>query len=101
MIAFLPALRQNGEFYFSCLYMRDSIGLIALNKDRLLLGKRIVRYRTVLQTSSVYSHWQRANRVREYPSSDREKGETTSLPLLYFGHGIQADEGSLQWATDL
>ena len=41
------------------------------------------------------------NRVREYPSSDSEKGETTSLPLLCFGHGIQADEGSLQWAADL
>jgi hypothetical protein len=41
------------------------------------------------------------NRVREYPSPDREKGETTSLPLLCFVHRIQADESSLQWAADL
>jgi|HubBroStandDraft_4_1064222.scaffolds.fasta_scaffold11350_5 hypothetical protein len=41
------------------------------------------------------------NRVREYPSPDREKGKTTSVPLLCFGHRIQADEGSPQWAADL
>jgi hypothetical protein len=41
------------------------------------------------------------NRLPEYPSPDSEKDGTTSLPLLCFGHGIQTDEGSLQWATDL
>jgi hypothetical protein len=41
------------------------------------------------------------NRGRQYPSPDGEKRETTSLPLLCFGHGIQADEGSFQWAANL
>src|ERR1035441_5304209 len=36
---FFPALRHNGEFYFSFLYIKNSIGRVALNKDRLLLGK--------------------------------------------------------------
>src|SRR5439155_3764509 len=37
---FLPALRHNGEFYLSFLYIKNSIGRVALNKDRLLFGKR-------------------------------------------------------------
>src|SRR5690242_7670005 len=37
---FLPALRHNGEFYLSFLYVKNSIGRVALNKDRLLFGKR-------------------------------------------------------------
>jgi len=36
---FLPALRHNGELHFSCLYIKNSIGRVALNKDRLLFGK--------------------------------------------------------------
>src|SRR5581483_5215190 len=36
---FLPALRHNGEFYLSFLYIKNSIGRVALNKDRLLFGK--------------------------------------------------------------
>src|ERR1700687_3531937 len=36
---FLPDLRHNGEFYLSFLYVKNSIGRIALGKDRLLFGK--------------------------------------------------------------
>jgi hypothetical protein len=36
---FLPALGQNGQFYFSFLYVKDSIGRVALRKDRLFFGK--------------------------------------------------------------
>src|ERR1700687_4391777 len=36
---FLPALRHNGESYVSFLYIKNSVRRIALNKDRLLLGK--------------------------------------------------------------
>src|ERR1700737_5641781 len=36
---FLPVLRHNGESYLSFLYIKNSIGRIALNEDRLLLGK--------------------------------------------------------------
>jgi hypothetical protein len=36
---FLPALRHNGEFYLSFLYVKNSIGGVALSKDRLLFGK--------------------------------------------------------------
>src|SRR6202790_389623 len=36
---FLPDLRHNGEFYLSFLYIKNSIGGVALSKDRLLLGK--------------------------------------------------------------
>ena len=38
-IVALPALRHNGEFYLSFLYVKNSIGRVALNKDRLLFGK--------------------------------------------------------------
>src|SRR5438094_7535329 len=36
---FLPNRRHNGEFYLSFLYIKNSIGRVALNKDRLLFGK--------------------------------------------------------------
>src|ERR1700720_963898 len=36
---FLPDLRHNGEFYLSFLNVKNSIGRIALSKDRLLFGK--------------------------------------------------------------
>ncbi|MGA8342000.1 MAG: hypothetical protein WB781_08690, partial [Candidatus Sulfotelmatobacter sp.] len=36
---FLPGLRHNGELYLSCLYIKNSIGRVALNKDYLLFGK--------------------------------------------------------------
>src|SRR5208282_234877 len=36
---FLPDLRYNGEFHLSFLYIKNSIGRVALNKDRLLFGK--------------------------------------------------------------
>jgi hypothetical protein len=36
---FLPELRHNGEFYLSFLYIKNSIGRVALSKDRLLFGK--------------------------------------------------------------
>ena len=36
---FLPALRHNGESYLSFLYIKNSIRWVALNEDRLLLGK--------------------------------------------------------------
>jgi hypothetical protein len=36
---FLPDLRHNGEFYLSFLNIKNSIGRIALSKDRLLFGK--------------------------------------------------------------
>ena len=36
---FLPDLRHNGEFYLSFLYIKNSIGRVALSKDRLLLEK--------------------------------------------------------------
>jgi hypothetical protein len=36
---FLPALRHNGEFYLSFLYIKNSIGGVALSKDRLLFAK--------------------------------------------------------------
>jgi hypothetical protein len=36
---FLPALRHNGESDLSFLYIKNSIGRIALNEDRLLLAK--------------------------------------------------------------
>ena len=36
---FLPGLRHNGEFYLSFLYIKNSIGRVALSKDRLLFGK--------------------------------------------------------------
>jgi hypothetical protein len=38
---FLPDLRHNGEFYLSYLnlYIKNSIGRVALSKDRLLFGK--------------------------------------------------------------
>jgi hypothetical protein len=38
---FLPELRHNGEFYLSFLYIENSIGRIALSKDRLLFGKSL------------------------------------------------------------
>ena len=34
---FLPALRHNGESYLSFLHIKNRVGRIALNKDRLLL----------------------------------------------------------------
>src|ERR1700674_820671 len=36
---FLPDLRHNGEFYLSFLSIKNSIGRVALSKDRLLFGK--------------------------------------------------------------
>jgi hypothetical protein len=36
---FLPPLRHDGEFYLSFLDIKNSIGRVALNKDRLLLAK--------------------------------------------------------------
>ena len=36
---FLPDFRHNGEFYLSLLYIKNSVGRIALSKDRLLFGK--------------------------------------------------------------
>src|ERR1700730_4671625 len=36
---FLSDQRHNGESYLSFLYIKNSIGQVALNKDRLLLGK--------------------------------------------------------------
>jgi len=36
---FLPDLRHNGELYLSCLYIKNSIGRVALSKERLLFGK--------------------------------------------------------------
>ena len=36
---FLPDLRHNREFYLSFLYIKNSIGRIALGKDRLLFGE--------------------------------------------------------------
>jgi len=36
---FLPNRRHNSEFYLSFLYIKNSIGRVALNKDRLLFGK--------------------------------------------------------------
>src|SRR5882724_6869674 len=36
---FLPSLRYNGEFYLSFLYIKNSVGRVALNKDWLLFGK--------------------------------------------------------------
>jgi hypothetical protein len=36
---FLPDLRHNGEFYLSFLYIKNSIGRVALSKDRLPFGK--------------------------------------------------------------
>ena len=39
---FLPDLRYNAEFYLSFLYVKDSIGRVALSKDRLLLGKAAI-----------------------------------------------------------
>jgi hypothetical protein len=36
---FLPDLRHNREFYLSFFYIKNSIGRVALSKDRLLLGK--------------------------------------------------------------
>src|SRR5580692_3324797 len=36
---FLPELRHNGEFYLSFLYIKNSIGRVALSKDCLLFGK--------------------------------------------------------------
>jgi hypothetical protein len=36
---FLPDLRYNCEFYLSFLDIKNSIGRVALNKDRLRLGK--------------------------------------------------------------
>jgi hypothetical protein len=38
---FLPDLRHNGESYFSFLYIKNSIGRVALSKDRLLLEKSL------------------------------------------------------------
>jgi hypothetical protein len=38
---FLPDLRHNGEFYLSFLYIKNSIGRVALSKDRLLFGKSL------------------------------------------------------------
>src|ERR1700720_4005307 len=37
---FLPDLRHNGEFYLSFLNIKNSIGRIPLNKDRLFCAKR-------------------------------------------------------------
>jgi hypothetical protein len=37
---FFPDLSHNGEFYFSFLYVKNSIGRIALSKGRLLCEKR-------------------------------------------------------------
>jgi hypothetical protein len=39
---FLPALRHNGESYLSLLYINNSIGQVALSKDRLLLRKAAI-----------------------------------------------------------
>src|ERR1035437_7581361 len=36
---FLPDLRHNGEFYLSFLDIKNTIGRVALSKDRLLFGK--------------------------------------------------------------
>jgi hypothetical protein len=36
---FLPDLRHDCEFYFSFLYIKNSIRRVALSKDRLLFGK--------------------------------------------------------------
>jgi hypothetical protein len=36
---FLPALRHNCESYLSFPYIKNSVGRVALNKDRLLFGK--------------------------------------------------------------
>jgi hypothetical protein len=36
---FLPGLRYNAEFDFSFRYVKDSIGRVALSKNRLLFGK--------------------------------------------------------------
>ena len=36
---FLPGLRHDGESYLSFLYIKNSIGRVALSKDRLLFGK--------------------------------------------------------------
>ena len=37
---FLPGLRHNGELYLSSLYIKNSVGRVALNKDLLSLEKR-------------------------------------------------------------
>src|ERR1700686_4018039 len=37
---FLPALRHDGESYLSFLYVKNGIGQVTLNKDRLFLTKR-------------------------------------------------------------
>src|ERR1019366_3672577 len=36
---FLPALRHNGESHLTFPYIKNSIGRVALSKDRLLFGK--------------------------------------------------------------
>src|SRR5260370_6317237 len=49
---FLPDLRHNGEFYLSFLYIKNSIGRVALSKDRLLFEKSFA-----LSTTAPSNSW--------------------------------------------
>ena len=82
---FLPALRQDSEFYLSFPYIKDSIGGVALSEDGLLFGTAsivlppLMVERNVL-VSNLMSFGVAATSVISWPSSQGFRMRKRQLP---------------------